>query len=286
LFYFTAILLGLGFSALAAGIFLSMRIFNIPDITTDGSYTLGGALSAVLLTSQMHFALVLPLVFLAGAIAGAMTGLIHTRLKVNALLSGILVMTSLYSINLAIMGRSNIPLISIDSLFSNESGQSISTGMQLLILVLFSLSIIFILSWLLRTDFGLALRATGNNEKMVSTLGINADNLKIIGLSIANGLTALSGYMIVQLQGYADINMGIGIIILGLGSVMMGEMLTSSLRTRNIFIRLICIITGAIIFRLILAFALTTGVDPVYLRLVVAVIVLTVISIPNLKKPA
>ena len=282
-FYLTAILLGLGFSSLAMGIYISMRIFNIPDITTDGSFTLGGAVTAVMLFSNQPLLLALPCAFFAGAIAGAITAIIHTRLKVNALLSGILVMTALYSINLAIMGRSNIPLIGTASVFNQFAGLSILQS-QLIVLIIFSAIIFIALSWLLKTDFGLAMRATGNNETMIRALGVNTQRMKIIGLALANGLTALSGFLITQLQGFADIGMGIGIVILGLGSVMIGEILMRFFKVKSIAKHLLVVIGGTIIFRLILAFALSIGIDALYLKLVVAVFVLVVVSIPNLKR--
>jgi putative ABC transport system permease protein len=281
-FYLTAILLGLGFSALALGIYISLRVFNIPDITTDGSFTLGGAVTAVLLLGDMNPLLIIPIVFLAGGLSGVATAFIHTRLKVNALLSGILVMTALYSINLALMGRSNLPLIGTKNIF-----QPIQTltelQSQLIILFIISALLCIILWWILRTDFGLAMRATGNNETMIRALGVNTNRMKIIGLALANGLTALSGYLIVQLQGFADINMGIGIVILGLGSVMIGEIMVFR-KTNNILMSLIGVIVGAIIFRLILAFALSIGIDALYLKLIVALLVLVVISIPAFRK--
>ena len=282
-FYLTAILLGLGFSSLAMGIYISMRIFNIPDITTDGSFTLGGAVTAAMLFSNQPLFLALPCAFLAGAVAGALTAIIHTRLKVNALLSGILVMTALYSINLSIMGRSNIPLIGTASVFNQFGGLSILQS-QLIVLIIFSAIIFIALSWLLKTDFGLAMRATGNNETMIRALGVNTQRMKIIGLALANGLTALSGFLITQLQGFADIGMGIGIVILGLGSVMIGEILMRFFKVKSIAKHLLVVIGGTIIFRLILAFALSIGIDALYLKLVVAVFVLVVVSIPNLKR--
>ncbi len=280
-FYLTAIILGLGFSALAMGIFISMRIFNIPDITTDGSFTLGGAVTAMMLHSEQNVLIALPATFLAGAIAGSVTAIIHTKLKLNALLSGILVMTALYSVNLAIMGKSNIPLIDTPTIFYQISGFSLMQS-QFLVLLIFIGFIFFCLSRLLRTDFGLAMRATGNNETMIRALGVNTDKMKITGLALANGLTAVSGYLIAQVQGFADIGMGIGIVILGLGSVMIGEIFLRIVKTQNISIHLLGVVAGAIIFRLILAFALSVGIDPLYLKLVVAVFVLIVVSIPNL----
>lgn len=280
-FYLTAILLGLGFSAMAMGIYISMRIFNIPDITTDGSFTLGGAVTAVMIVTNHSLLTTLPLVFLAGAASGAATAFIHTRLKVNPLLAGILVMTALYSVNLSVMGRSNIPLSGTSPVFPSMNLPPVYP--QLMVLIIFTLILFIALSWLLRTDFGLAMRATGNNETMIRSMGVNTSMMKITGLALANGLTALSGFMITSIQGFADIGMGIGIVILGLGSVIIGEMLNRLFKTKSVSVQLLGVISGAVIFRLILAFALTIGVNAVYLKLIVALIVLVVISIPNLK---
>lgn len=282
-FYLSAVLLGLGFASLAMGIYITMRIFNIPDITTDGSFTLGGAITAVMITEAYSPWAGMLVVFSAGALAGACTGLIHTKLKVNALLAGILVMTALYSVNLSIMGRSNIPLIETASVFDDFSFLN-SVNSQLLTLMLFCVVSWFLLSRLFSTDFGLAMRATGNNEQMIRAFGVNTDRMKITGIALANGLIALSGFLITQVQGFADINMGIGIVILGLGSVMIGEILLKFFKLRSISIQLLGVIGGSIIFRLILAFALTIGIDALYLKLVVALFVLIVISIPNLKR--
>jgi putative ABC transport system permease protein len=283
MFYLTAILLGLGFASLALGIFISMRIFNIPDITTDGSFTLGGAVTAVMLVHHVSIPVIFISAFISGALAGAITGVIHTRLKVNALLAGILVMTALYSINLAVMGRSNIPLMDLSSVFSIAGVLQNDQLQQLLILFIFVLIIWQLISRLLKTDFGLAMRATGNNENMIRALGVNSNRMKIIGLGLANGLTALSGFLITQIQGFADINMGIGIVILGLGSVMIGEIFSKSFQIRSIGIQLLFVIAGSIVFRLLLAFALSIGIDALYLKLVVAIFVLLIVSIPNLK---
>jgi putative ABC transport system permease protein len=283
-FYLTAVLLGLGFASLALGIFLSMRIFNIPDITTDGSFTLGGAVTAVLLTKQVPLPFIFIAAFLSGAAAGAATGIIHTKLRVNALLAGILVMTALYSVNLALMGRSNIPLTDIPTVFTIGSFFDNELSQQAFVLVFFVLVLWQLTGWILKTDFGLAMRATGNNERMIRALGVNTSRMKIIGLGLANGLTALSGFLIIQVQGFADINMGIGIVILGLGSVMIGEIFSRAFHIKGILMQLLVVIAGSIIFRLILAFALTIGIDPLYLKLVVAVFVLVVVSIPNLRR--
>jgi len=283
-FYLAALMLGLGFISLGFGIFISMRIFNIPDITTDGSYTLGGVISAIIISKYGSVPVALLLSFIGGLIAGSCTGFIHTKLKVNALLAGILVMTALYSVNLSLMGRSNIPLLNLPVVFDWFSFINDAALRELAILILITLCLLLFLSWLLKTDFGIAMRATGNSETMVRSLGVDSLKMKIIGLALANGLTALSGSLITQYQGFADINMGIGIVILGLGSVMIGETFMNLFKVKSIFFRLIGVIIGTIIFRMILAIVLSLGVDPNLLKLITALIVLIVVSLPNLRK--
>src|ERR1700750_120350 len=222
-FYLTALLQGLCFSGIALGIYISMKIFNIPDITTDGSYTLGGVVTAIMLTRHLPGYLVLPAVIVAGGIAGAITGVIHTKLKINALLAGILVMTALYSVNLTLMGRSDLPLVGTSSIFTLLQIVADPNQNTFIILSLFVLIITLLIGYLLKTDFGIAMRATGNSETMIRALGVNTDRMKIIGLALANALTAISGYLIAQFQGFSDISMGIGIVIVGLGSVIIAE---------------------------------------------------------------
>lgn len=281
-FYLTALLQGLCLSALALGIFISMRIFNIPDITTDGSYTLGGAVAAKLLVLHQPLFVVLPLVIAAGALAGTLTGLIHTKLKINALLAGILVMMSLYAINLKIMGRSNIPLGNFPSIYSIVNFSSDPNHNTFWVVLVFTILITSVMGYLLKTDFGIAMRATGNSESMIRALGVNTDRMKIIGLAMANGLTALSGYLMTEYQNYADINMGIGIVIVGLGSVIVAETFINWLRITSVWISLVLVLSGAIIFQLVLALTLSVGLDPTLLKLVTAVFVLLIVSLPRL----
>ncbi|QEC79159.1 ABC transporter permease [Mucilaginibacter ginsenosidivorax] len=281
-FYLTALLQGLCFSAIALGIYISMKIFNIPDITTDGSYTLGGAVTAVMLSHHLSPYLILPTVIIAGGLAGALTGLIHTRLKINALLAGILVMTALYSVNLTIMGRSNVPLIGTASLFSLLNIVADPNQNTFILLSVFVVIITLLIGYLLKTDFGIAMRATGNSESMIRALGVNTDRMKITGLALANALTALSGYLIVQFQGFADISMGIGIVIVGLGSVIIAETLINWFRITNVWISLALVLAGAVIFQLVLAFTLAIGVDANLLKLVTAAFVLLIVSLPRL----
>lgn len=281
-FYLTALIQGLCFAGIAFGIYISMKIFNIPDITTDGSYALGGVVTGAMLTHNQPGYLILPLVLLAGAAAGALTGFIHTKLKINALLAGILVMTSLYSINLTILGRSNVPLLSMPNLFTLINLTTNVNQNSLFILIAFVTGITLLIGYLLKTDFGIAMRATGNSEQMIRALGVNTDRMKIIGLAIANALTALSGYLIAQQQGFADISMGIGIVIVGLGSVIIAETIINWLQITSVWLSLVLVLAGAIIFQMVLAFTLNIGVDANLLKLVTAVFVLLIVGLPRL----
>jgi putative tryptophan/tyrosine transport system permease protein len=251
-FYLTAIMLGLCLSAMALGIFITMKIFSIPDITTDGSYTLGAVLTAVLLTANWPAWLVIPVVMFTGAIAGSLTGLIHTKLK-------------------------------IDALFSYLHPFANITYNEALTVVIFIALLCGILGYLLRTDFGIAMRAVGNSASMTRALGINNDVMKIIGLAMANAFTALSGYLVAQYQNFTDINMGIGIVITGLGSVLIGDALIKWWGIRGISVQLIIVLTGSIIFQLVLAFTLSAGIDPNLLKLVTSVMVLLIVSIPRIR---
>ena len=281
-FYLTALLQGLCFSGIALGIYISMKIFNIPDITTDGSYTLGGGFTGVLLLHHQPTYIILPAVIVAGAIAGALTGIIHTKLKINALLAGILVMTALYSVNLTLMCRSDLPLNALPTIYSLLSLVNNPNQNTLIILLIFVAIITFIIGYLLKTDFGIAMRATGNSETMIRALGVNTDRMKITGLAIANALTAVSGYLITQYQGFADISMGIGIVIVGLGSVIIAEAFINWFKITSIWISLLLVLSGAIIFQFVLAFTLSIGIDATLLKLVTAVFVLLIVSLPRL----
>lgn len=282
-FLLTAILQGLAFAGLGYGIYISLRIFNIPDITTDGSYALGGVVTAICITSGIHPLYAMSLAAVAGALAGFSSGLIHTLLRVNALLAGILVMTALYSVNLILLGRPNLPLIDTPSFFTLiPFGSALSKS--IIALLAFLIFITLVLRHLLKSDFGIAMRATGNNESMVRAMGVNVSSMKVIGLSIANALTALSGSLITQYQGFADINMGIGIVISGLGAVIMGEALFGKKVRQNIYLHLIAVASGCILFRLAIAAALSAGVDPNYLRLITSLIVLFIIALASAKK--
>lgn len=278
-FYVSALILGLCLAAVALGIFISMKIFKIPDITTDGSYTLGAAVTAVLLTHHCPLVIVIPAVVISGALAGCATGLVHTKLKIDALLAGILVMTALYSVNLSLLGRSTIPLVNVTNIFASYPLTAALIAIAILTVLL---------SYVLRTDFGIAMRATGDSESMTRALGVNNDRMKIIGLAIANALTALGGFLVAQYQGFTDINMGIGVVIIGLGSVLISDRLIGWLRIRPIWLQLPVVILGSLVFQFVLAFTLSIGVDPNLLKLITALFVLAIVGAPvlRLKKAA
>lgn len=283
-FYLTALQMALCLGPMAMGIFITMKVFNIPDITTDGSYTLGATVTAVLLTASTPVWVALPISMLAGALAGTCTGLIHTKLGIDALLSGILVMTALYSVNLMILGRSNIPLIDIDSIFSKLSLSSNEQYNQLLIALIFVVLLLVFIVYLLRTDFGIAMRATGNNPIMSKAMGVNNDKIKIMGLAMSNGLTATSGFLVSQYQGFTDINMGIGIVITGLGSVLIADAIKNWTGIRKIGRQIALVVIGCIVFQSVLAFTLSIGIDPNLLKMVTALFVLIIVALPKISK--
>jgi putative ABC transport system permease protein len=281
-FLIAALQMALCLAPMAMGIFITMKVFNIPDITTDGSYTLGAAVTALLISNGYPIWMVWPISMCCGAVAGMLTGVIHTKLKVDALLSGILVMTSLYSINLTIMGRSNIPLIDVSTLFNTLSlfhNEMYDTLLLSLVVVLIFLTIII---YLLKTDFGISMRASGNNPLMSKALGVNNDRIKIIGLAMSNALTAMSGFLVAQYQGFADVNMGIGIVITGLGAVLIADAFKIWFGIKKISTQMVWVILGCLLFELILAFTLSIGVHPNLLKMCTAIFVLLIVALPKI----
>ena len=291
-----AFTIGLILSLLAFGVFISFRIFAFPDITADGSITLGGAVAGVLLVANVHPALATAAAFGAGALAGAATGVLHTRFKINGLLSGILVMTALYSINLHIMGKSNLPLMSQRTFASMAEtaaqrwlgaatvqviGWEVSsrdTGVFVFSL-LAAIVVGTILYLFFRTNLGTAMQAAGDNAQMIRALGVNVDNMIVLGLALSNGLIAMSGGLLVQYQGFADVQMGIGMVVWGLASIIIGEALVG---VRDLGFVIIGAAMGSVLFRLIVALALRGGLDPNDLKLVTAAFVFIALVLPSL----
>lgn len=280
-FYIAAIIQALCFGPLVIGLFLSLKVFNIPDITTDGSYTLGAVITAVCLASGYGLLTTVVFAMLGGALAGCCTAFIHTRLRINALLAGILVMTALYSVNLTLLGRSNMPLLGYTNIFSWLTVFPAVDHNTLVVLVVLLSCLFFVVSFMLRSDFGIAMRATGDSESMIRAQGVNTTRMKIYGLAIANALVALSGGLIAQFQGFTDINMGIGIVISGLGAVIIGDTLINLLKIRSIPLMLICVFLGVILFQLMLAVALGAGIDANLLKLTTSLLVLLIVALPR-----
>ncbi|HAV18315.1 ABC transporter permease [Sharpea azabuensis] len=273
-----ALELGAIFSILSLGLYISFKVLDIPDLTVDGSFTTGCAVSAIVTVASSP-ALGLLLAFVAGALAGLVTGLLITKLKINAILAGILTQTALYSINLRIMdGKPNISLLDSKTIFTNIN-QITSYG-TLILLFIFVIVIVLLLNYFLKTQLGLALRACGDNEDMVRASSIDTDKMKLIGLSLANGLVGLSGALYTQQQTYSDITAGIGMMVIGLASIIIG---TTFIKNEKVLVSLIATVVGAIFYRFVLTFALQVGITSGDLKLLSAVIVVIAISSTKLK---
>ncbi len=274
-----ALNLGFLYAFVAIGIYITFRIHDFPDITVDGTFTTGAAVTSVLVVAGTHPILAVAASFIACSAAGSITALINTRLNVNSLLAGILVMTGLYSINLHIMGRSNIPLLNTPGFFTLLD--KVNPGLPYELWIALCLTLIMAASWLavsffFKTDFGLCLRASGSNPIMARAAGINVDRVKIFGVAIANGLVGISGSLVAQYQGFSDIGMGIGTVVTGLASVIIGE---SILKKHSIYVWIGSAIIGSVIFRFMIAIALYAGMDPIDLKLLTAIFVLVTLII-------
>ncbi|AOY78010.1 ABC transporter permease [Clostridium formicaceticum] len=278
-----SIQLGLIYAIMALGIYITFRILNVPDLTVDGSFSLGMACAAVITIAGYPF-LALLFAMIAGALAGLTTGLLQTKLSIHPILSGILVMTGLYTVNLGIMGgRANLSLVGSETLFMKMESMIVSqSGLgRTLLALLVCIVIIGFLAIVFKTRFGLAIRATGDNEEMVRSSSINANTSKCIGLSMGNACVALSGALICQYQMFSDVGSGSGMVVIGLASVIIGEALFGR---RSVTFGLISSAVGSIIYRIIVAFALKIDLFPPYaLKLVSATIVAIALSVPSIK---
>jgi len=275
---------GLAYGFVTLGVYITFRVLAFPDLTVDGSFPLGGAVAATLIVSGVNPWLATLVAFIAGICAGLATSLLNTKLRINALLAGILMMVSLYSINLAIMGRSNVSVLREATVFKQTArlfGIEPTTTLSIIFMVVLAIVILGILNWFLRTEIGLALRATGDNGQMVRGLGVSTDMTTIIGVSLSNGLVALAGGLIAQKQGFSDVGMGIGMIVMGLASVIIGERL---FRPRGITTILFAVIGGSLVYRLFLGIALRLGLPPNNLKLITALLVIIALAIPYIQK--
>lgn len=277
----TAVELGLIYAIMALGVYLTFRILDFPDLTVDGSFTTGAAVAAVGIVNGINPLLATLLAFFAGAAAGAVTGLLHTKGKINGLLAGILTMIALYSINLRIMGKANVPLLGETTLITPlRDGKMLGTVFSVAVFFALALLVKFIIDWFLRTDVGLAMQATGDNEEMIRSFGVNTDNQKILGLALSNGLVALCGAFIAQFQGFADVGMGIGLILIGLASVIIGQAIFGS---KYIWIATLAVILGAVLYRLVIQLALSAGLEPNDMKMISAILVVIALVLPQWK---
>lgn len=276
----TAIDLGLIFGLMALGVYLTFRVLDFADLTIDGSFTSGAATAATLIVAGWQPLTATLAGTAVGLVAGLVTGLLNTWGKIHPLLAGILTQIALYSINLRIMGKANVPLLRTTTLFTplrdkGLLGTWVSVGILAALLAVFVAALV----WFLSTDIGLALRATGDNEGMARAQGVNTDAMTLLGLSLSNGLVALSGALFAQYQGYADIGMGIGLIVAGLASVIIG---TAIINNGHIWITALAVVCGSIIYRLIIQAALTIPwFDPNDMKLLSALIVITTLLLPR-----
>ena len=276
---------GILWGILVLGVFITFRLLDIPDMTVDGSFALGGCVAATLMVSAgVNPVLAIVAATAAGALAGLVTGILTTVFEIPAILSGILTQISLWSINLRIMGKSNTPLLNSDTIFSTVSGltglpqSTVSTIMGLIIAVV----IIAVLYWFFGTEIGSALRATGNNEDMIRALGVNTNTTKIIALTLSNALVGLSGGLICQSQKYADIGMGTGAIVIGLAAIVIGEVLgrLTPGKLTSFSSRLISVVVGSVVYFLIRAIVLQLGMDANDMKLLSAIIVAVALCVP------
>ena len=278
----SAVSQGLFWSILAIGIHITYRILDVSDLTSEGSFTLGAAIAASAIVKGVNPVIAISLAFIGGSLAGMITGLLHTKLGIPSLLSGILSMTGLYSINLRVMGKANIPLNQQTTILTNLKdllGLAKDRDAAIYLGIIICVVVIITLVWLFNTEFGYAIVATGNNDKMIRANGINSDVTKIAGLMIANALIALSGALVCQYNGYADVSQGIGAIVIGLASVIIGEVI---FKNKNFIMSLTGIVCGSIVYRLIVALVINSNlVSANDMKLLTAIIVAVALYLAN-----
>ncbi|MCE3200553.1 ABC transporter permease [Paenibacillus sonchi] len=269
-----AVEMGLLYAFMALGVYITFRILDFPDLTVDGSFTTGGAIAAVMITHGYSPWLATVCALAGGMAAGMCTGLLHTKGKINGLLSGILMMIALYSINLRILVKPNVSLMGEDSLFTSIN--------PLLVMPFVMIAVKILLDLFLRTDLGLALRATGDNARMIRSFGVNTDTTTILGISLSNGMVALSGALIAQYSSFADSTMGIGMIVIGLASVIIGEAIFGA---GNVFRATLAVILGSIVYRIVVALALRVPwLQASDLKLITAIIVIIALVFPSINR--
>ncbi len=273
---------GFAYGLVALGIVISFRILAFPDLTVDGSFALGGAVVARLISLGVPPIYGIMLAVICGFVAGCCTGLLNTRLKINSLLAGILMMTILYSVNLRIMGRSNIQLLTVNTILTPLENLEVNRFIPIIaffFVVVFSVK--YLTDMFFHTQIGFAMRATGDNEQMIRTLGVNTDNMTVLGLGISNAFVALSGSLVAQDQGFSDIGMGIGMIVAGLAAIIIGETLIGKASVQRMTL---AAIVGSVIYKFIISIGLRLGLAPTDLKLATGAMVILALGFPALKK--
>lgn len=283
--FISTIAQGLMWSMLAIGVFLSFRVLDVPDMTCEGSFPLGGAIAASLIAADVNSGWGILGAMVGGALAGIVTGVLYTKLKIPAILAGILTMIALYSINLHIMGKANISLLRADTVFS-LTGKLLHVGSSVsafIVPLMFMALISAFIYWFFGTELGMCIRATGYNPQMVRAQGVDTDSMIILGLCISNALIGLCGAVVAQNNGFADVGMGIGAIVIGLASVIIGEVILGS---DSFSSSLMAVILGSVIYRIVIAAVLYLGMPPNDLKLFTAIIVMIALAMPLIKSKA
>ena len=269
---------GLLWALLAIGVYLTFRVLDIADLTVEGSFPLGAAVAATMLIAGYHPVAAILGACVAGMLSGVVTGFLCTKLKIPALLAGILTMIALYSVNLRIMGKANLPLLQQDTIFTIARSLGFDNNVTVLVVGAIIVLIVAVLNyWFFGTELGTAVRATGCNPHMIRANGIDTDVMVVLGLLLSNGLVAMSGALVAQNNGFADVGMGVGTIVIGLASVIIGEVLFGTRSFKNC---LISVILGSIVYRAVIAIVLQMGMPPNDLKLFTAILVALALSLP------
>ena len=274
-----ALEVGLLYAVMSLGVYLTYRVLDFPDLTVDGSFTTGAAVTAILIVNGVPFQVAIVAAVVSGLLAGVITGLLHVWGNINPLLAGILTQIALYSINLRIMGKANLPLLRETTMFTAmREAKLLATWVSVGSFALAVAVIGVLLYFFLGTNYGVALRATGDNELMARAQGINTGSTKVVGLALSNGLVALCGSWVAQYNGYADISMGIGLIVAGLASVIIGQAIFGM---TSVWQAVLAAILGSVIYRAIIQAALSVGLNPNDMKLISAVLVVAALVLPN-----
>ncbi|KAF1682964.1 MULTISPECIES: ABC transporter permease [unclassified Veillonella] len=272
---------GLLWSLLAIGVFITFRVLDIADLTVEGSFPLGAAISVTLIVAGVNPVVSIVAAAVGGMLAGVVTGWVHTKLKIPALLAGILTMIALYSVNLHVMGKANVSLLRMNTIYTYFEAMNIpATWALALVGLLVAIITGIFLFWFFGTEIGAAIRATGVNPQMIRAQGVNTDTMIVLGLLLSNAFVAVAGALVAQGNGYADVGMGVGTIVIGLASVIIGEVLFG---TKSFVQNLVAVVLGSVVYRIVIAVVLYLGMPPNDLKLFTAVLVAIALSLPTLK---